>query len=429
LRFLREGQAASRIRHPNVADVYDVGIEGNHPYLVMELLEGEVLAQVIKREGPLSVQRTADLLLPVIAAVATAHDQAIVHRDLKPENIFLAAERKATTPKVLDFGISKVDRDDTPSLTDTGVFLGTPYYMSPEQAHATERIDIRSDQYSLGVILYECSTGRRPIEEPSMYALLRRIVHGDFPSPRQVNPALSSAFENVILRAMALNPAQRFPTTRALALALLDFASSGVRASHADELASTLQSRRAVRGPSAADEASALGTTQSDSVLQPDVPDGSKPWWPWVGAGALLAASGIVGLVASRAPIPTTGQLLPASKVGVTDVAAAPSAADLPHEPAAGALSRKALVSEPADASVWVGGIEIGKTPLTVDVPADTPLGVELRFPGYDSDKREISRSGPDEVRVRLTPHRTFPKPAPLSQIPPSPDRPQLAPR
>src|SRR5262252_4179961 len=107
-RFLREGRAASRIRHPNVADVYDVGIEGAHPYLVMEFLEGEELARLIAREAPLSVQRTADLLVPVVGAVAAAHDLGVVHRDLKPANIFLSAERGAVRPKVVDFGISKV---------------------------------------------------------------------------------------------------------------------------------------------------------------------------------------------------------------------------------------------------------------------------------------------------------------------------------
>ena len=436
-RFLREGQAASRIRHPNVADVYDVGIEGVHPYLVMELLEGADLAQVIEREAPLSVQRTADLLVPVVAAVAIAHDQGVVHRDLKPGNIFLSAERNAIKPKVLDFGVSKlIDHEDAPSLTDTGTFLGTPHYMSPEQAQGAKHVDVRSDQYSLGVILYECATARRPIEEDSMYPLLRRIVQGDFPSPRQINPNVSSAFENVILRAMARDPAQRFTTTRALGLALLDFASNGVRAAHAAELSSVPQSPEFIRDAAAANasigldttrKSAALGTTESEAAVQRDVPRGAKRRWPWFGAGALLLASGVVGIVASRAANPNAAHPFPIAKASDTGIATAPLPADVPHSTATASPARKTLVSEPADASAWVGGIEMGRTPFAVDVP-NTPLQVEFRFPGYESAKREISRSDPDEIRVVLT-RRPVTKPPAGSPTPPLADRPQLAPR
>ncbi|MFO0625529.1 MAG: serine/threonine-protein kinase [Polyangiales bacterium] len=169
-RFLREGRAAARIRHPNVVEVFDVGQEGDTLYLVMEHLAGEDLGTLLGREGSLGVERLVDLLLPVIAAVMTAHEAGVVHRDLKPENIFLARARNGTTvPKVLDFGISKLSGVGAgPRLTGSAAMLGTPVYMSPEQARSGH-VDARSDQYALGVILYECATGVLPFQAPELY--------------------------------------------------------------------------------------------------------------------------------------------------------------------------------------------------------------------------------------------------------------------
>jgi serine/threonine-protein kinase len=236
-RLLREGQAASRIRHPNIVDIYDVGADEGRFYLVMELLDGEDLRSLIARKAPFSLQRTADLMVPVVSAVAAAHDLGVVHRDLKPENIFLSKARGNITAKVLDFGVSKMtDPLKMGPLTGAKALLGTPYYMSPEQAQSPKDVDGRSDQYSLGVILYECVTGRRPIDEPIFQLLFGRIVNGDFPAPRQLNPNLPVSFEQLILRAMAREPADRFTNTRALGRELLVYASERVRANYAEEL-------------------------------------------------------------------------------------------------------------------------------------------------------------------------------------------------
>jgi serine/threonine-protein kinase len=235
-RFLREGQAASRIRHRNVVDLYDAGADAGRAFLVMELLSGEDLRRLLQREKILSVERACDLLVPVAAGLAAAHELGIVHRDLKPDNIFLSSERTNVTPKLLDFGISKVNElDATGFLTSTGALLGTPIYMSPEQAQSKKNVDARCDQYSLGVILYECVTGRRPVEEAALYRLMQRIVDGDYPAPRQLNPSLPSAFEQVLQRAMARDPEQRFPDIRALGEALLPFAGDRVRADYGQE--------------------------------------------------------------------------------------------------------------------------------------------------------------------------------------------------
>jgi serine/threonine-protein kinase len=232
-RFLREGEAASRIRHPHVVDVTDVGSDGTRSYLVMEFLEGEDLASRLHR-GLLTPEEAADILLPVMAGVAAAHDEGVVHRDLKPENIFLARQRHGgIVPKVLDFGVSKVS-GDARAMTGTAATFGTPFYMPPEQLRGARQADHKSDQYALGVVLYECVVGRRPFEAENIYSMLRAIGDGDYPPPRRLRPELPEELEAIIMRAMNMDPAQRFPTLRQMGQALLPFAGDTARVLWAD---------------------------------------------------------------------------------------------------------------------------------------------------------------------------------------------------
>jgi serine/threonine-protein kinase len=232
-RFLREGQLASRIRHPNIVDVTDVGMMGGLPCLVMEHLEGESLSALLRREGKLSTEQMVDLLLPIIAAVHFAHEHGVVHRDLKPSNIFLArAWNGEITSKVLDFGISKLVHDSQQAtLTTDSAFVGTPHYASPELMRADKSADGRSDQYSMGVILYECVTGVRPFVDlgNNFIALAMAICNGDYPPVHARNPHVPPGIEHVIRRAMSLAVADRFPTMRALGESLLSFANQRTR--------------------------------------------------------------------------------------------------------------------------------------------------------------------------------------------------------
>ena len=237
-RFEREGEAIARIRHAHVVEVHDVGIVGDTPYLVMEYLDGEDLRAVFLRRGALPLMELCDVMVPVCAAIAAAHDEGVVHRDLKPGNIFMARTRdRGTVPKVLDFGVSRLrDGHLGTEHTGTAVVLGTPRYMAPEQVRGARDVDGRADQYALGVMLYQGSTGSVPIDEPAVFELLRRVVNGDFAPPRVRRPDLPEAFERVVLRAMAKRPEDRFPTVRELGAALLPFASERTRVIYGDSL-------------------------------------------------------------------------------------------------------------------------------------------------------------------------------------------------
>ena len=228
-RFLREAAAASRLDHPHVVDVTDFGTDNGVSYLVMELLRGQDLGGLLSREGEskgLEPSLVADIMLAVCAGVFAAHESGVVHRDLKPQNIFLARTPLGeVVPKVLDFGISKrLDDELEAGLTNSGAVMGTTHYLSPEQVGG-KPLDVRSDQYALGVIMYEALTGRRPHEGDSMFAVMQSIGAGRFPLPRLVRPEIPAALEAVILKAMSNLPQDRFESVHELGATLMTFAS------------------------------------------------------------------------------------------------------------------------------------------------------------------------------------------------------------
>lgn len=235
-RFVREGRAAARVRHLHVVEVFDVGVEAGVPFLVMEYLEGQTLAELLTARGSLPLSTVAEIFLPMISAVAAAHDLGLVHRDLKPQNVMLTLQgRSALHPVVLDFGISKVIDDDD-VLTVSGTVLGTLHYLAPEQAHGAKFSSPQSDQYSLGVMLYECVTGQRPFSGEGQYSLMHAIVTAEPKPAEQLNPSLPAEFSALIRRAMRRSPELRYASVRELGRALLPFATPVVRARWAPEL-------------------------------------------------------------------------------------------------------------------------------------------------------------------------------------------------
>jgi eukaryotic-like serine/threonine-protein kinase len=217
-RFHQEARAAGAIGHPNICEVYDLGtLDDGSPYLVMEKLTGETLADRIAAEGGLPFDDVIDILVQVLSGLVAAHEKGIVHRDIKPENVFLT-KRVGCPPlcKLLDFGVSKVigsligGKDDDLELTRTGMVMGTPYYMSPEQARGDRNLDARVDLYACGVILYEALTGRRPFTAANYNALLLQILSTKPKAAREFRPALPAGFDAVLDKAMARSRDDRY---------------------------------------------------------------------------------------------------------------------------------------------------------------------------------------------------------------------------
>ncbi len=211
-RFQNEAHVAGAIGHPNICEVYDMGeLEDGSPFLVMELLQGETLAERIASEGALPFDDIIEIITQVLSGLVAAHDKGIIHRDIKPENVFLTL-RAGLPPmvKLLDFGISKVAGAEELHLTRTGMVMGTPFYMSPEQARGDRNLDRRVDLYATGVMLYECLTGRRPFHASNYNALLMQILTTEPRPAREVRPAVPEGFEQVVARAMARDREKRY---------------------------------------------------------------------------------------------------------------------------------------------------------------------------------------------------------------------------
>ncbi|MGD0674741.1 MAG: serine/threonine-protein kinase [Polyangiaceae bacterium] len=225
-RFDTEARAAATIQSKHAIQIFDHGVTDGRPYIVMELLLGESLDRRLDRLGRLPLVETARLIGQVCRALARAHDAGVIHRDLKPENVFVvrSPDEDEEIAKVLDFGIAKfkgpLGGSGLTSSTKTGAVLGTPYYMSPEQARGLRDIDQRTDLWSLGVIAYKCVTGFLPFDGESVGDLLVKICTAPLPIPSLNLPGLAPPFDAWFARALERDPQRRFATAAELAEAL-----------------------------------------------------------------------------------------------------------------------------------------------------------------------------------------------------------------
>lgn len=221
-RFQREAEAASLVESAHIVQVFDSGAtDAGVPYIVMELLRGEDLRARIRRLGKLPVAEAVHVVAQVLRGLCRAHEAGIVHRDLKPDNVFLEArDDDPMFAKIVDFGISKIQRrpgePSSSTLTRRGVVLGTPYYMSPEQAQAMPDLDARTDLFSVGAIMYECLAGRPPHVGSSYEQIIIGICTRDAEDPRRLEPSVPQAIAAFVMRALERDRDRRWPSAAAM---------------------------------------------------------------------------------------------------------------------------------------------------------------------------------------------------------------------
>jgi serine/threonine-protein kinase len=364
-RFRREVRAAARIKSEHVCRVIDVGTsDEGAPYMVMELLEGNNLEEELQRRGTLPVPEAVLYVLEAVEALAEAHAAGIVHRDLKPANLFVARRAdRSRLLKVLDFGISKSMVDShvpgDMSLTKTGVIIGSPLYMSPEQMRSTKDADTLSDIWALGAILFQLITGRPPYEGESIPELCAKLFSEDAPPPSTVRAGLPGTLDAVLYRALARDPSRRYQSVAELGAALVEYAPSG--RIHVERARRVLQAKDGNRPSS-----TAPGPIQSESpTIQASVAavalwsqlSGRERKRRWGLVLAAVAALAVLGVALVRphlgAPALAEKDVAAAALEPVPQApAAAPAPAPVPVAPPAPPTTVDAVVTPPSELSV-----------------------------------------------------------------------------
>ena len=281
-RFRREASAAAGLQHPNVVQVYDRGAWDGTWYIAMEFLDGRSLKELVRERGPRAPEEAIDLVVQVLKAARFAHKRGVVHRDIKPHNVIIDSEGRA---KVTDFGIARAGASD---MTETGSIIGTAQYLSPEQAQG-HPVDARSDLYSIGVLLYELLTGRVPFEADSAVTIALKHVQETPVPPSHVNPAVSAELEDVTLRALSKDPAQRYQDADEFIAALED-------ARHG-----STEATRALPDTGVYPAVVAAGAYPAEPYAEDPMEREGRRWWLWVLALLALAAIAL-GLYLLLAP-------------------------------------------------------------------------------------------------------------------------------
>ncbi len=344
-RLVQEARAAAKLTHPAIVTVFDVGqTESDDPFIVMELLRGDSLGKILETEGRLAAVQAVRTLLPIADALWLAHSKGVVHRDLKPDNVFIVQHDGAIQPKLVDFGIVKVQNADVErNLTKAGDVLGSPDYMSPEQARGQDNVTQLTDLWSFCVVLYETVSGRTPFNGSNYNALLRQIVEDTPPSLREL-AAGDEELSAIVARGLSKQPADRFASMGELGRAL---ASWLLKLGVTEDICGSTLEAKWLRG------ADAPGRAQSPSLT-----DG---WVNERGSGVRRSETG--PFVPAPAPLHTT--------LSDPNAVAAPAADDAPAlEPRPVVRSKRVWVGVVGVLLLGLAGFALGKRLLSASVVA-----------------------------------------------------------
>ncbi|MDB4935328.1 MAG: Serine/threonine-protein kinase pkn3 [Labilithrix sp.] len=323
-RFTREAQAAARIGHPAILDVYDLGEDGGSLYMVMALLEGESLAQRVSR-GPLPITEAIQYALGVLEALEAAHGASIIHRDIKPANVFLVAGatgREAV--RVLDFGIAKFQEAGDGTQTSTGAVLGSAYYMAPEQVRAESEIDARADVWGVGALLYELLVGEPAHMAPTHAAVIAKIVMKPAPPLNERRPDADAKIDAIVARALAIDPAKRFASAGEMREALETYVVE--RAATVISVPPPARSPSADRGPSSGTPRGVIAATTDLRPLS--APARARSLIALAAAALVLSVVATAAIVNHRSAPPSPSQS--SSPPPPPPIASLPSADPIP---------------------------------------------------------------------------------------------------
>ena len=374
-RLEQEAKLASSVGNEHIIDITDFGTtEDGRTFVVMEFLEGESLAECLSRETHLPEQRILRIASQTASALAAAHAKGVVHRDIKPENLFLLKRRDQDFVKVVDFGISKSlrassEEEQQPRLTQTGMVLGTPLYMSPEQARGDEDLDHRVDIYALGVIMYELAAGRVPYAGNNYLSVISQVLNEEPTPVREIRPEISEEFDAIVARAMAKERTHRYADANEM---LKDITAVLEDPTHSTERAKITGPRRRF-------------------------PKTKIPRAAWAVGGVGVAIAGVtiavVLLMSSGGTKPLRAAKAPRTDASVA-VVVTPDAA--PIEPAIKKIKLR-IESDPPNAAIFKESEPIGNAPADLElVLKDKEVRITAQLAGYDDGSLMIN---PEEYR------------------------------
>ena len=433
-RFFNEARAATLLKHPGLIEVFDFG---HHPsgsaFIVMEFLDGQSLASKLRQDQVLSLDLLLDLVRQIGIALSEAHKKNIVHRDLKPDNVFLVPDPErnfGVRAKVLDFGIAKLASDSpTSTKTRTGVMMGTPTYMSPEQCRGAGAVDHRTDVYALGCMVFEMATGRAPYVGQGPGDVLAAHIYEPIPSVRELAPQAPEALDHIVKRAMAKRVEDRYPSLAELIADVEALARQGGAVTFRSQPSSASPHPQTTLSSSAGQVGGGQGYKRSTGLAI------------GVAAAVLLGGGGLLAWKLSASSSSSTG---PAPALVIKPEAPKPEApkpeAPKPEAPAPKAAAAPTVEkthlhidSTPPNAEVYrtSDGIRVGTTPLDLDIGRTRGQAVfTVRLAGYKDERVSLDadHDGSDNVTLIAKSHHTTPpavaKPVNIKPVEAKPEKP-----